>query len=317
MTKVIGLLIPMMSLNVLCLLVPVQLLLVSAEGSISNDNLSWTVYHSWDTNQEYKRRGTLQWDDETSTLKMENEHFLSTDEIKEMVDYGWYHVKIDNVGSSSTKEGEEDYVMSTIPACNVRRANFKDEFELTVPTTKDGQITSLAYTASVSPLAPKNCLDMELFSTDESKMKWNTKVKVTLDTPGMVIKNILPNTKPPPGLAFISHPNNKKKKVGGAGGAGGAGPAAEPEPLSGPWAFIQRYWYILLPLFLANFLGPAEDPNQQQQEGQQGGSGGNQGSTGGGASATASAPAAAATPTTAAPSSGGGGGKRGRRGKRG
>mmetsp|Transcript_7947 Transcript_7947/g.19204 ORF Transcript_7947/g.19204 Transcript_7947/m.19204 type:complete len:302 (+) Transcript_7947:2-907(+) len=259
---------------------------------------SWTIYHSWNADQEFSRRGELTWSEEEGALQVTNDDgeessALSNENIQAMLDYGWYHVKIENPGTN-------DFVLATVPACNLRRANFKDEFQVTLPRTQESQITSLAYLPLASPLAPKSCDEMgEL----ESPKPFISKVSLTLDTPGMIMKAVLPSTKPPPGMQFIPHPNLKKNAAANAAGGGAKGngkpqipgaPPEEPEAQS----FLRRYWYIILPLMLANLMAaPAAPEGEPGQEGD---------AAGGAPAAVAdSAPAAAAS-----------GGSKQRRGKR-
>ena len=143
---------------------------------------SWTIYHSWNGDQDFSRRGVLEWSEEDETLTVKNdEGVLTRDNVKAMMDYGWYHVKIDNGGS-------DDFVLATVPACNLRRANFKDEFQITFPRKSESLITSLAYTPLISPLAPKTCNDLQVM---DSSPKFTSKLALTLDTPGMVRNVIL------------------------------------------------------------------------------------------------------------------------------
>lgn len=142
---------------------------------------SWTIYHSWNAGQDFARRGELQWSEEEETLVVTNDESAVTKEnIQAMLDYGWYHVKIEN--------SNDDFVLSTVPACNLRRANFKDEFQITLSRTIESQIISLAYLPSVSPLAPKTCEELEV--KDESPA-FTSKTFVSIDTPGMIMKAVL------------------------------------------------------------------------------------------------------------------------------
>lgn len=143
---------------------------------------SWTIYHSWNGDQEYSRRGELQWSEEEETLTVTNdESSLTKENVQAMIDYGWYHVKIENPSDAN------DFVLSTVPACNLRRANFKDEFQITLPRTSESQITSLAYLPLVSPLAPKTC---DALAEVESPA-FTSKLSLSLDTPGMILKAVL------------------------------------------------------------------------------------------------------------------------------
>ena len=99
-------------------------------------------------------------------------------------------------------------VMTTVPACNVRRANFRDEFMFTFSRSSHDSILSMSYAPLVSPLAPKVCDEESLQlmkPIDETNgARFESKVsEATTDIPGMVLKQVLPKVKPPPGMTFI------------------------------------------------------------------------------------------------------------------
>ncbi|KAL3894668.1 MAG: hypothetical protein SGARI_007667 [Bacillariaceae sp.] len=178
-----------------------------------------------------------------------------------------------------------------------------DLFELTLPRTGAQQdaITSFAYTPLISPLAPKTCDDYPEFNKDEAAFQSRT--SVVLDTPGLPLKPILSVSKPPPGLSFLKRPRQSKTEADGSGGSSNENAYedpnehAKPEPPSGVFGFLQKYWYIVLPMVLMQFMAPpAEEPPQQQ-----GGEAPQEGA--------AAPPAVAAAPA-------GGGKKAQRRGKR-
>eukprot|EP00980_Cylindrotheca_fusiformis_P021636 scaffold8505_cov130-Cylindrotheca_fusiformis.AAC.2 len=220
---------------------------------------SWTIFHSWDGGQEYTRRGELQWSEEEEALVVANdESALTKENVQAMMDYGWYHVKIENPSDPN------DFVLSTVPACNLRRAKFKDEFQITLPRTAESQITSLAYLPLVSPLAPKTCDEL----TEVESPAFTSKTSVSLDAPGMIMKAVLPQSKPPPGMAFLPHPNNNKGP--GAAGGAGPGPTGDQEETTGQ-SFLRKYWYVILPLVIANFMGSPEEPAPAGAGGQEGG----------------------------------------------
>ncbi|CAJ1962074.1 unnamed protein product [Cylindrotheca closterium] len=226
----------------------ISVLLLGSIVQVSSS--TWTVYHSFNADQEFSRRGELKWSPEEGALQITNEESaLSTESIQAMLDYGWYHVKIQNPNDTN------DFVLSTVPACSIRRANFKDEFQVTLPRTQESQITSLAYLPLASPLAPKSCDEMG----EVESPTFTSKVSLTLDTPGMILKSVLPTTKPPPGMTFIPHPNLKKNSGNSAAGDGAKGGAKEGQ-IPGqeeeePQSYIRKYWYIFLPLMIANFMG--------------------------------------------------------------
>lgn len=281
---------------------------VTADSS-SSDVLSWTIYHSWNPQQDFVKRGSISWNknnndvaesstDDSSILEITNEKEVSPEDIAAMLEYGWYHIKL--VPDSNPN----DVVLGTVPACHVRRANFKDVFDITLPRSGDqDHILSFAYTPLVSPLAPKSC---DEYSPAEAAKAFQSKTSVKLDTPGLALKPVLAAAKPPPGVQFLKRPrdaNTAKNNQENNGGNEGSStepdyedPEPKPEPPSGIFGFLQRYWYMILPMVVMQFLAPPpqEDPQQSAQGGQ---------------------PAQGAAPATAtAPAHGGGGQKR--RGKR-
>jgi hypothetical protein len=262
---------------------------------------SWIVYHSWNPQQEFRRRGTISWrvsvngedtntnNDSDDGFEMINDDELSPEDIQALLEYGWYHVKL----VSSNGDDKNDSVLSTVPACHVRRANFKDQFEITIPRSKSMQnqqedgVTSLAYTPLISPLAPKTCETylQEFQENKESdsrndKRAFASKVMVQLDTPGLPIRAVLPQAKPPPGLTFLKRPKTPRSKQDKTNGAtANAGDNAEetedeeesnkPEPVGGLYGFFQRYWYIILPMLIMNLMTAPQEPEGQQQQQQQ------------------------------------------------
>jgi hypothetical protein len=249
---------------------------------MAETNVSWTVYHSWNPQQQFVKRGTINFNPtdisqdsrKDELLQVVNEQPLQPKDVTDMLEYGWYHVKL--VPSSS--KDEEGAVLGTVPACYLRRSNFKDLFELTLPrsVSDDGQqdhVTSFAYTPLISPLAPKTC---EEYSEMEHPASFQSRTNVVLDTPGLPLKPVLSATKPPPGLSFLKRPRAPGK---------GKSPTeeeyedpneqAKPEPPPGVFGFLQKYWYVILPMVLMQFMAaPPEEgpggggqPQQQQQQG--------------------------------------------------
>jgi hypothetical protein len=257
---------------------------------------SWTLYHSLN-GQDFSRRGVVEWsiDNHGQDLdyKVINDaDTISTESVQAMLEYGWYQVKL------QASDNQHDFVLATVPACNLLRGNLRDEFHLTMSRVNDNRILSLSYQPLISPLAPKTCDDISIPST----LKFESKLELALDTPSMTLKSVLPTSKPPPGLAFQATNRNSKGSAGGAPGPGGVPVMpAEQEPITGPTSFIKRYWYVLLPLFLANFMGSGspEEPSSQ----------------GGGGAAAVGAGGAAVAAAAVAASSSGSPGKKVRRGK--
>ena len=148
----------------------------------------------------------------------------------------------------------------------------RDEIVLTLGPK--AAVISLTYIPLVSALAPKSC-DHEMWETKLANNNlpeaWESRISWDTATPGMALRPVMPQYNPPPGLRWLPRmgTNGKlyqasgppgtgdKGEGGGAGGAGGPTPEMDNSPLG----FIKRYWYILLPLLIMNFMGgepPAE-----------------------------------------------------------
>jgi hypothetical protein len=132
--------------------------------------------------------------------------------------------------------------------------------ELILVFGEAGDVLSIGYAPLVSPLAPKSCdgLDPPLESAE-----FNSKVSYETSTPGMSLRVVLAGEKPPPGLKYL--PYKRSPNQANANGANpllddGSNNGQQPPP-SGPFAFLSRYWYIVVPMLLFNLLAsPAEQP---------------------------------------------------------
>eukprot|EP00538_Stauroneis_constricta_P002671 CAMPEP_0119551082 /NCGR_PEP_ID=MMETSP1352-20130426/4452_1 /TAXON_ID=265584 /ORGANISM="Stauroneis constricta, Strain CCMP1120" /LENGTH=284 /DNA_ID=CAMNT_0007597091 /DNA_START=6 /DNA_END=860 /DNA_ORIENTATION=- len=230
----------------------------AGESSTAALSKSWTLLHSFNGGQDFSRRGVIGWDPEKQELDVQNdEGSLSSEDLKQAKETGWYQVK----AVPSDAEDSSDYAMATVPACHIQRANFRDEFSLLIG--RDDSLISLSYNPLISPLAPKDCNELES-ANEVDGLSFSSKAALELDRPGMVIRPVLPNSKPPPGMKFIPNPNNSRKNPDGTGV-----PPNEPEPITGPMSFIRRYWYVVLPLVLANFIGGDPEEGQPQEGGEQ------------------------------------------------
>jgi len=134
----------------------------------------------------------------------------------------------------------------------------RDEFAFTLDSK--GDILSFSYQPLVSPLAPPTCTD---FSAQDEVLALDSRFAYATTVPGMTLRNVLPEMKPPPGLKMIpgaSNPNRQQQ--------GGSGEKQDVPPPNTVMGFLQRYWMILLPMFILNFMtAPQEKPGQQQQQG--------------------------------------------------
>mmetsp|Transcript_26566 Transcript_26566/g.76724 ORF Transcript_26566/g.76724 Transcript_26566/m.76724 type:complete len:317 (+) Transcript_26566:155-1105(+) len=201
---------------------------------------------------------------------------------------------------------------ASVPGCDVRRANFREELELTL--SESGSLVSVTYIPLVSPLAP-SCASLgplaEEAEGEGAVPEFQTTVSYETSKPAMTVPLVLPKVKPPPGLSLYPRKKPAAAAAGGegadgagAGGNGGGSAAAfEEDEKPQNQSFLMKYWYIILPLMILQFVGGSEQPPPQQEEG-----GGSEGGNAAG-SAAGTAGGAAAANAAAAP--------RQRRGKRG
>lgn len=319
---------------------------------------TWTVYHRLLTpggtaaaaaaaTNDWGVRGTIELavrdggdgeTDEDVSIKVENAAGALTEQLAQSLTSSagsYYQLKLveepPNSNNKNKKNNAQHYyeVLTSVPACSVRRANFRDEFVLQLqPGT--ARALSVSYLPIVSPLAPPTCdayVQGSLpSSADGGALKFESKASWETSVPGMVVGKPPPaqadptkpanggagKIKPPPGLKWIPGKRKTATTTGPNGGAGGGSgnpllddPAA-PEQEAGMFGFFKRYWYIFLPMMIINLMGaaaPTEEPQPQPQQGP--------GAAGGGAAAGAVAAGGAAAATAAAGSP-----VRQRRGKR-
>ena len=120
------------------LLVAVSTTAESNTSSSSSLTKSWTLYHSWGTGEEstaLQPRGRVQLEisdggGETSSveLTMENEaDCLTETAVEAMLSAGWYQLKLveDNDGDGGGNGEKSPDVITTVPSCLLRRANFR------------------------------------------------------------------------------------------------------------------------------------------------------------------------------------------------
>jgi hypothetical protein len=164
----------------------------------------------------------------------------------------------------------------------------------------------------VSPLAPKSCQDLPPVVDP----KFDSKVSYEMATSGMTLRTVLQPQKPPPGLVFLPKP--KTARGNGApppplGGGGDGGGEDDQTPPTTPFGFVTRYWYILAPVVLMNFMGGNQGAATDEQQGEEGQAPAvSSASAGAYAGAGAGAVAATAAATSATSSA-----TKSRRGKRG
>jgi len=249
-----------------------------AQSATSTENTptplkTFQIYHAFRTN-EFKPRGTIQLttstEDGSVVASVHGQEGSLDKAVFEEMDAvvssgGFYKVKVVDEESGASS-------LASVPGCDVRRANFREEIELTLGNT--GSIISISYKPLASPLAPQ-CHELESL-TDASKERefaFKTTVSYSTSNPGMTIPSVLPTTNPAPGYNWIKRlksPGDNGNAGGGAGaGAEDGGGTFDPEGEAGPQhqSFLRRYWYIALPVAIMTLLGPAEEPQQGAGQG--------------------------------------------------
>lgn len=126
------------TMRVLSVLVVLVTTSAAATATQTSDlRRTWTLYHSTDPSkgeQGFAKRGivTLQPADNEIKLSVENDpDCLSQKDLEEMMMSGWYQVKLVENGPDAKSVVP---VMTTVPACTVRRANFRCVDTIQKPT---------------------------------------------------------------------------------------------------------------------------------------------------------------------------------------
>lgn len=288
----------------------------NAATNSSTAQRTYKIYHSFGQKKGFVPRGTITLSTESSsdsdkgslTTVVENDADCfgegALQDFDELVTQsGYYSIKVVD------EENNGQSVLASVPGCEVKRANFREEIALSM--TQTGSLLSVSYTPLVSPLAAE-CHELQPLSSSNREFSFQTLISYATATPGMALPKILPKMRPPPGLQAI-----KFKK--GSNGAPGSGPILnQPNTDSSAGAgkpsfqseeeekmkqeetqsFFRKYWYIILPMTLMTFLGGEESQPPQQQQQRQAGAGAVNSSGGSNAVAGGAGFSAAAAPAT-------------------
>jgi len=275
---------------------------------------SFKVYHSLSPKSEFTPRGSIQFataaDGSLESSMQHEESCLAGEDISNdmaalIASNGFYRVKIVDEQSGTS-------ALASVPACEVRRSNFREEIGLSIGNT--GSLISVSYKPVVSPLAA-SCHELPLMQDSAKELEFKSLITYSVASQGMPIPLIMPQQRPPPGYGWIKRIVNKS--LNGAPGTENDGasdaPGFNPEKLGQEpqtsYSFLRKYWYIILPVSIMMLAGGEEAPAPQ-------GGGRPQGSAGGGGPAGAAAATIGAS-MGGGKSVGGGGKPRQRRGKRG
>ncbi|CAM9136509.1 unnamed protein product [Choristocarpus tenellus] len=170
---------------------------------------------------------------------------IETSEFKDLIAVnGLYRIKF-----SSSDGNPTDDVVTSVPACDLRLAGFREEMVLHVDN--DGAIIGVDYKAPIGPLAStKDC--KKLAMPDAAQVLSTVKVVHAADAQSIPVQVYAPY--PPPGLGHLKENAEQKKGAGNQ-------------------SLVVKYWYIFLPLALSWMFSAGSAPEQ---------SGGGSGSGGGG-----------------------------------
>lgn len=238
--------------------------LLNLSSVFASTTKSWTISHRLlnanDVSDAWTVRGTIELtiDPEAGDSKNEEPSIaISNEPIQESFASSVQH----DAALYQMKLG--DNILTTVPACHLRRSNFRDELVLNL--NDQAELLSLSYHPIISPLAPKSCGAYE--SPLSGEKAFESKISFETAVSGMVvgkpIKDGKSSIKPPPGYKWLPGPKSK-------GAAFDATPKEEQKPPQGPFEFMKRYWYIFLPVLLMNLLGSEAPPAQAKEEGEGG-----------------------------------------------
>jgi len=240
-------------------------------------NKKYKVYHSLrpTTNPHYfSPRGHITLDAYADTVatsfEESNENsclYDSLGDIDSLVQSnGLYRLKI-------VDEETNRSVIISVPSCELRRSNFREEISLTIGAT--GDLLSASYNPLVSPLAP-SCHDLPPLSAtndsdDTEKLSFKTIVRYTTAAHAMSLPIVMPQMRPPLGLQWLKRQGKRNSIPQTADTAGS--PNSKESPYFDPEkegkqheSFLKKYWYIILPLMILTFL-TSEEPPQKQSKG--------------------------------------------------
>jgi len=149
----------------------------------------------------------------------------------------------------------EREILISVPACDLRRSNFREEIILMVGLS--GSIISALYTPKMSILSPSchTIPSLTTLATIERFLSFQTKVTISTGEPAMTVPLVIPPLGPPPGLNWITSSKSSENIH------------KSPQTFilkefqdntTKNQSFLRRYWYIIIPLFLMTCIGNGE-----------------------------------------------------------
>jgi hypothetical protein len=251
----------------ICCVYPCSRLAVASEEAKTK---SWSVHHrvfspGMSSTSDWSLRGSIQLivdpnAEERISVKIDNTSELTRDLAQSLSSAQFYQIKLQETGAVGTAE-----ILTSVAACDVRRANFRDEFVLQLHPSS-AQALSVTYMPLISPLAPDTCDEYKSLPETlqfESKAGWETSVPgMTVGKPPpKVIDPLKPQPKvvPPPGLKWVPGASSRKKAQNGA-----FPDENRPPEEAGMFGFFKRYWYVILPVLIINLMSTGEQAPASQ-----------------------------------------------------
>eukprot|EP00559_Dactyliosolen_fragilissimus_P009036 CAMPEP_0184865488 /NCGR_PEP_ID=MMETSP0580-20130426/18311_1 /TAXON_ID=1118495 /ORGANISM="Dactyliosolen fragilissimus" /LENGTH=308 /DNA_ID=CAMNT_0027364719 /DNA_START=9 /DNA_END=935 /DNA_ORIENTATION=+ len=261
---------PSFLLNLYLPLLLVQTILLYAVQGIqtTTSSRSYHLYHSFGTSpngqNEFSSRGSIvlstgegNLNVEASVIHDEGNLLEVRDQLDHLVSFGGtYKLKV--VDEESGKS-----VLASVPVCDLRRSNLREQIELIIGQT--GSLLSVSYSPLVSPLAP-SCKSLPPLSDSANELKFQTTITYSIGNPGMTIPVVLNPINPPPGLEWIKSTAFGKSDTGPSKAGASFGNPGEQAKSNENQSFFRKYWYIILPIIIMNFIGFEQPQDSEQRQ---------------------------------------------------
>ena len=273
--------------------VATMILLLLLDSQKVLDAATWTVSHRFvrinnnnnnNDSSDWIPRGILQMEiPETSTTTptaegtVDIQWTLQTDTTESFMTFPTHKIHDNETTTTTTSlwlyqlklQSNDDPNSSTtttlytsLPACTILAVPTIMRDRFTFMLNAHGQIISFSYQLlyhhnNMDKNDHDSCLRI-ITQQEEWKFPTTTNNIITqlqhqLSNPGMTLHTVLPQVKPPPGIQFFPTSSSSSSTTDPTN-------TPPPSPFSDPLQFLQRYWYILLPIFLMNFMGSSEQP---------------------------------------------------------
>ena len=205
---------------------------------------------------------TLQTDTTESFMTFPT-HKIHDNETTTTTSLWLYQLKLQSNDDPNSSSSTTTTLYTSLPACTILAVPTIMRDRFTFMLNAHGQIISFSYQLlyhhnNMDKNDHDSCLGI-ITQQEEWKFPTTTNNIITtqlqhqLSNPGMTLHTVLPQVKPPPGIQFFPTSSSSSSTTDPTN-------TPPPSPFSDPLQFLQRYWYILLPIFLMNFMGSSEQP---------------------------------------------------------